>query len=261
VPVRAMTDPISKAPGHPPSLNQAFARVSRAEEHLAELVRHTAVRGREQVNMVLVQPNPKDPNKVIVSPMKLPFDFSFSILVGEICYNLRSALDYMVYELAVLDSGITVEGTQFPIEDKKKGFEWWIKRGRLNGLNAAHIAAIAALQPYRGCHWTAILKNLSNPDKHRSLVPTQATHEITIHVVDREHLEDLRDMPGAIRSAVTSAGTEVYVKAALTTAIELTDGTPVIETLEEIKSEIARLLQTFKPDFESVGDAHSASPP
>jgi len=211
--------------------------------------------------MVLVQPNPKDPNKVIVRNMKLPFDYSFSILVGEICYNLRSALDYLVYELAVLDSGFIVDGTQFPIENKRKGFEWWINRGWLDGLNAAHITAIETLQPYRGCHWTAILKDLSNPDKHRSLVPTQADRELTIHVVDRDHLDDFRDMSGAIRRAVTSDGTEVYVKVALTTAIQLTDGTPVIETLEEIKSEVARVLQTFKPDFERIGGAHGAPPP
>jgi hypothetical protein len=38
-------------------------------------------------------------------------------LVGEICYNLRSALDYLVFELAKHDSGTRQENTQFPIAE------------------------------------------------------------------------------------------------------------------------------------------------
>ena len=59
-------------------------------------------------------------------------------------------------------------------------------------------------------------------------------------------------MPGAIRRTVASDGTEMYVKAVLTTQIQFLDGTPIIETLEEIKSQVARVLEAFKPDFERV---------
>jgi hypothetical protein len=201
------------------------------------------------VNTIRVQPNPQDSKKVIIQRPELPLDLSFSVLVGEIVYNLRSALDYLIFELATLDSGAIIDGTQFPIENRKKGFKWRLNGGWLDGLNAAHIAEIEKLQPYRGGDWTAILRDLSNPDKHRTLVPTQADHELTIHVVDRSHIKDFSDMPGAIRSAVTSDGTEVYVKAVLTSAIQFTDGTPVIETLEKIKTEVARTLEAFKPEF------------
>jgi len=124
------------------------------------------------------------------------------------------------------------------------------------------VAAIEALQPYRGNQWAAILRDLSNPDKHRSLVPTQADHEITIHVVDRDHLADFSDMPGAVRSAVTADGTEVYVKALLTTSIQLRDGTPIIETLEKVKLKVAETLEAFKPEFERASrrGAHGAPP-
>jgi hypothetical protein len=234
----------------PHPLNGAFARLSRAEEHLADLVRKLALRGQEQVNAIRTEPNPQDPKKLIVQRPELPLDLSFSVLVGEIVYNLRSTLDYLIFELAALDSGVIIDGTQFPIEDRKKGFKWRVNGGWLKGLNAAHIAAIEALQPYRGGNWTAILRDLSNPDKHRTLVPTQAEHELTIHVVDRDHIADFSDLPGAVRSAITSDGTEVYVKAVLTSTIQFTDGTPVIETLEKIKTEVAATLEAFKPEFE-----------
>jgi hypothetical protein len=117
-----------------------------------------------------------------------------------------------------------------------------------------HIASIEELQPYRGCEWTAVLKNLSNPDKHRGLLSRQFDNELTMHIVDKDHIADFSDMPGAIRTAVTSDGTEVYVKAVLAITLQFDDGAPVIETLETIKVEVARVLQTFQADFERAKD-------
>ena len=45
------------------------------------------------------------------------------ILIGETIYNLRAILDYLVYELAILDSGQIQKGTQFPIEDTESEFD------------------------------------------------------------------------------------------------------------------------------------------
>jgi Holliday junction resolvasome RuvABC endonuclease subunit len=59
-------------------------------------------------------------------------------------------------------------------------------------------------------------------------------------------------MPGAIYSVKTFDGTDVYVKARLASTIQFTDGTPIIERLEEIKSEIAHVLEKFKPEFQGI---------
>jgi hypothetical protein len=72
--------------------------------------------------------------------------FLIAVLVGEICYNLRSALDYLVYGLARRDSGSIQKGTQFPIVDKKEQFVG-NQTKRLAGLNSTHVEAIARLQP------------------------------------------------------------------------------------------------------------------
>ena len=47
-------------------------------------------------------------------------EMSVPIRVGEVCYNFRSALDYLIFELAKLDSGVEQGGTQFPIMDSPK---------------------------------------------------------------------------------------------------------------------------------------------
>jgi hypothetical protein len=64
----------------------------------------------------------------------------------------------------------------------------------------------------KGSEWTALLRDISNPDKHRTLTSAQAEHALTFHVVDKEHLRDFDDLPGPIRPVVTNGGTEVYVK-------------------------------------------------
>ena len=42
-----------------------------------------------------------------------------AVVVSDIIHNLRATLDYIVYELALSDSGKVQDGTQFLIEDVK----------------------------------------------------------------------------------------------------------------------------------------------
>jgi hypothetical protein len=215
---------------HP--LDPAVARVNRAQEHLVDLIRRTALPGQAF--------DPRPWAKQIVE------NLMFSILVGEVCYNLRAALDYLVFELAKLASGAEQKRTQFPIEDDPAEFP----EGRLKGLTRAHRTAIEALQPYNGCEWTRRLRDWSNPDKHRTLAPVQIEQEFTVHVVDEHRLRDFEDMPGAIHATVNRDGTQVHVKLRLGTTLQFADdGSPVIQPLEEISTHVAGTLQQFRPDF------------
>jgi hypothetical protein len=44
-----------------------------------------------------------------------PSDSRWAIRFGECIYNLRAGLDYLVFALAHLDSGVEQADTQFPI--------------------------------------------------------------------------------------------------------------------------------------------------
>jgi hypothetical protein len=132
------------------SLDSAFERVDRAGEHFSEFKRRVAVWNNAQCNTVVWQFDPQDPSKITVGVSKIiPMPLRIGTLVGEICYNLRTALDYLIFELAKLDSGIPQDGTQFPIEDAPKGFAWRQKGGWLKGLNSA---------PYRSNRGAAALQ-------------------------------------------------------------------------------------------------------
>ena len=105
-----------------------------------------------------------------------------SILVGEAIQAMRRALDYLVYEIAFLDSGIEQDDTQFPVDQSPRRF--WARRERnsrglddhscyLVGVSNEHAGALQRDQPYSGASWTERLARLSNPDKHRHLTVTQ----------------------------------------------------------------------------------------
>jgi hypothetical protein len=235
---------------HP--LDSAFERVNRASEHFSEFKRRVAVWNNAQYHAAEWQFDPQDPSKISVGLSKIiPMPLRIGTLLGEICYNLRTALDYVIFELAKLDSsGIPQDGTQFPIEDAPKGFAWRQKRGWLKGLNSAHIAAIEALQPYNACNWTKALRDISNPDKHRNI--TNFAGDMSLKAIMRigDIDEAFESAPGTVshkRHPVT--GEEVYVKLHLTTEVQLRDGTPVIETLEIVKLKISETLEAFKPEF------------
>jgi len=181
----------------------------------------------------------------------------YGVLVGEVCYNLRAALDYLVYELAINDSGQLQEGTQFPIEDSPDDFavRHNLRAGRrcyLRGLNSTHIAAIERLQPYAGTYWPETLRNISNPDKHKTLT-VQFGHRSLIVLVDQGP-SGLGHLFGPVYRACVAGGREVDVQLGCDVFVLFRDGAPVVNTLQEIKTQVRNTLEAFKPEFEQGHD-------
>ena len=175
-----------------------------------------------------------------------------SILVGEAVYNLRAALDYLVYELAWLDSGQIQDDTQFPIENSPKvfqgrstGFYFAAKPGKkpkrrscgryLAGVNSVHCGWLEQLQPYKGCDWTKTLGTISNPDKHRKLTTTDV-------VIGTQHrpIDPPRE---------TGAGTMVNMEFRYSPFVGI-NGIPIEEVLRELQAEVGNVLALFDPEFE-----------
>jgi hypothetical protein len=233
---------------HP--LDGCQERARRADEHLAELEREIAIVFEKQANAVRFDLDPKPPHGAtnVRRPPETFFGMRVGTLVGEICYNLRCALDYLVYALAELDTGSPQKNTQFPIINSTKEFAG---RGKtmLVGVNAVHVAAIERLQPYMGCAWTGRLRDISNMDKHRHLVPGEGDNKITVHSwLERE--ADWSRIYGFQRKAKHPlTGEAVDVKVHIASEVTFADGAPIINTLHEIKSGVAYCLADFKPEF------------
>jgi hypothetical protein len=231
---------------HP--LDGCRERVKRANEHFGELEREITALFEKQANAVPFNLDTKPPHSAV--NVRLPSETFAGVrlgtLVGEICYNLRCALDYLVYALAELDAGSPQKGTQFPVMDTANDFAG---RGKamLNGINPAHVAKIEGLQPYNGCKWTGRLRDLSNMDKHRHIVPGGGNSRVTVH----SGLEnDLSRICGFARKAPHPlTGEDVNVKVHIAGEITFADGSSVTDTLRELKTQVANTLQHFGSEF------------
>jgi hypothetical protein len=231
---------------HP--LDGCRERVRRADEHLVELEREVEAVFEKQAHATPFSLDPNPPHGAI--NVRLPSETFAGIrlgtLVGEISYNLRCALDYLVYALAELDSKAPQRGTQFLIADTAKDFAGRAK-GMLVGVSAVHVAAIERLQPYNGCQWTGRLRDLSNMDKHRHIVPGGGQVQITVHSALEK---DLSRCWGVERKTLHPlTGEQVDVKVYVSGEILFADGSSVIDAIHEIKSGVADTLRHFEPDF------------
>lgn len=225
-----------------PSLKGCRARIDRTIEHLRDLESRTNQFRRIHQDHFTPQYDHKTGKFTLIgSAIELP-DVCL-VLTGEIIYNLRAALDYLIFELAWLDSKRRRKNTQFLIEDCEKDF-WGKRDWRLPGLCDRHVAAIALLQPYNGCEWTRLIRDLSDKDKHRELVEIAVGGDIisTIRSVGN---------PVAATDMSTSVPGMVPVNVDLYLAIRITfeDGSPVIETLEVLKTQVTQTINSFQPEF------------
>jgi len=116
-----------------------------------------------------------------------PLPLEWSVIIGEIVHNLRSALDHAIYELTCIESGGPLEGTEFPIFDNESRYFALDRRGnptRASGLfkirgikDETRRAVIKGLQPFefRKTHPAdqlpiiALVHKLNIVDKHRTL--------------------------------------------------------------------------------------------
>lgn len=240
-------------------LDGAYARLDRANVHIADLrFWESRLIDKSKDGLRLQQDDDSGAVNVRWAGVADPIaeNADVSILIGEAVYNLRAALDYLVYEIAKHDSGVEQRGTQFPVCDTKPDFDR--RRGAwLKGVNPTHISAIEVLQPYKGCNWTKLLARISNPDKHRKLTLCQGMIDgaLTVRVGTPEELPALRE--GAIDptplpeggTIQLEEGEQVEMEAHFTLFIAFDDGNRVIPTLKLLKSEIARVLKAFQSEF------------
>ena len=90
-----------------------------------------------------------DTGETICRVNKLPVTpYSFSLILGDALHNLRSALDYLVYELVKIAGNLPDSKTAFPVFDSQELYEKH-KSGRIKGLTPKAIEAIDRIEPGR----------------------------------------------------------------------------------------------------------------
>lgn len=225
---------------HP--LDGATLRVERAVKHFDEFCQMFDSFRQANIDKVSIKHDAGP-------PQRLPVRFDSSLVIpsrlslppSDCIHNLRAALDYLIYELAFLDSRAIQDGTQFPIEDCPKVFHKRRRDTYLCGLSDNHVRAINSLQPYRGVEWTKTLRSISNPDKHRHLVMLRPQLSPSLFAYDRGEVGDFK---------FTINGEEMYVQKEHAFSIGFGDGQfPVVETLNLLIVRVGETIDSFKPEF------------
>ena len=109
-----------------------------------------------------------------------PVPISYSIRIGEIAYNLRSALDHLIWQLVRANGKRPTHNNEFPIFSTESECEKQVNR-KLRGVEENKGRLVHDFQPCSdvgevGKH-LLMLKSICNIDKHRHL-NVIATHSL-----------------------------------------------------------------------------------
>ena len=194
-----------------PSFESCWAKINRAEELRNALDKEIWEFLQDERNRATMRADADAQTGYhILSLQTVPdlsaFQQRTSVIVGEIVHDLRSTLDHLTWQLACHNTNenpLYPRTVQFPIEDRPADFtKRCEEKGWIGEVAPAHQAVIKRYQPVPGLnppsqqfwaryvHELALLRDLSNADKHRVLI------EIDLPVTGFHLL--VRFAPGAI---------------------------------------------------------------
>lgn len=159
------------------SLDSVKQKIVRAAEHLksleTELQRYLDGKPGE-----MVAEEETDSGRVILHfHARTPIPPSVPLIIGDALQNLRSSLDYLVWELVLTAKNNPGDKHMFPICDSVEAFEYQLGRHRLDGIPADALTEIKGLQPY---HYgqrkegapIRVIDSFCNINKHRRVLLT-----------------------------------------------------------------------------------------
>lgn len=257
------------------SWDDIAAKLDRIGDHLKAFNEETERFLNSDVNGV-INDFDSEPDYLIVkafsrsSPPK-----HYSVLVGEILYHLRSALDYLACQLTRENGGVCDSPVEFPIWVKPTGFgtlgdsKAW-NFSRIGQMDMTSQELIKQEQPFQK-KYGAIendpltwLYHLSNIDRHRFLHVATAAARIGFIRVDPAEAEarfsQVSTNYGPVKGETEVAryaivkGQSLHVKVDSNVQLDVAfgDGGPlagrfVSNTLGSVGMRVAEIIQLFKP--------------
>ncbi len=166
-----------------PLLKSAYLKVERAKQQVTELESKISLFFEKRPYTIYRECDSKNGDELIVYYPTEAIPLEWSVLIGEILFNLRSSLDLAVYELTIKEIGNPLPKTEFPIFNDRASFFQTKKNGdaasgsglfKIRGLNQKTQDCIEQLQTYHvhvlgGITYVKILHDLNIVDKHKEL--------------------------------------------------------------------------------------------
>lgn len=165
------------------ALEGARAKLDRGEDVIEQLNTAIVAYMGESPYEIVGQFEPERSEYVFRGRVTQPVPLVIGVIVGEIIHDVRSALDHLVWQLALLNTATPTRVTQFPIAISEEEFRSNRGQNMIRDLAPKHRTAIEELQPYKGTDTGLALYDLrvlSNTDKHRVInasIARSARHE------------------------------------------------------------------------------------
>lgn len=211
---------------------------------------------------------------VFTIPKATPIDPALPLIIGDCIHNLRSALDHLVYQLALRNgaSPVDAEKTFFPICLTEVEFDKKVKKLLKPFISDAAFAEIKKSQPYSAYDvpveadiW--VLHKLSIIDKHRLLIVAGqqfAVTEFTVTVPTGEQFHEVISDPqwkpmedGAeiirfdLSKAIAAPG-EMQVKVNTMTSVQFTNMGPLFDNVG-VRDALNQLIGIVKATVRDFG--------
>jgi hypothetical protein len=158
------------------SLDSVRQKICHAKSHL-DLVKSEVQRylDANQSDFVPDTNGGQNQPTFIVKP-KTPIPGIIGLIVGDCLQNLRTSLDYLIWELVLKANNTPSKKNMFPVCLTPDSFKSAESGGRLQGVDPTAIALIKSIQPYHdgqpSATSVAVLDELTNINKHRRLLLT-----------------------------------------------------------------------------------------
>lgn len=270
---------------HP--LDDAWTKLAWAQHHVNRLEADIAFSGFQAQPVTLRQEYDTDARKITVKINEVPeVRLEWSLIALDAFSNLRSALNYLTWELAKWNleqrkAGRDPDGqTQFPIATSQARFN----SRSVADLDPDHVTSIQALQPYGAAfmaqfdkmiakggraegfaasHPLEILRVLSNTDKHRVLqagaVGASVSEVGHYKAVDCDITNTMYQMHITLRPDavwvtfdIANPGPDPHVEVndRVTTEVAFDGGLRIRPTFDAISERVSNAIRCFELVFE-----------
>jgi hypothetical protein len=158
-------------------------KLYRAKQHYDELNGQMLKWWGEEPGHLVLSPESTPEKPLYVFDVKEPIPAKFGLIAGDCLQNLRSILDYLVWQLVIANNKKPGRWNAFPVCRTPESYKQALKNGKLRGIAPEAKKIIKSLQPAflpKGPNPKAIyvLDELTNENKHRTPLLTSCVSTI-----------------------------------------------------------------------------------
>ena len=238
-------------------------KIERAKEHIRNLDTAIGIFLRDEPYRLGAKPHPVpqiDHTTLYIAEVQ-PVPDQFSLIIGDAVHNLRSALDYLMWQLVDAAGGILDKNIYFPVSQTPHQFQSAIGNREIQKITPEALNIIHSVQPYTTLDQTLwLLHQLDIVDKHRLLLTTVASMDkwgVDLAIGQTLWFNSERFVPLVAGNDVVNLPTSTYKQQAekdfqlgVDVAFgqsEIAEGELVLYTLNKMADLVEGLVSRFEP--------------